>query len=111
MTENEKLHEQIEICDKALRECAEGIAEAGIALEEVFKKAVEYVAEAFEALAGTWDQMWSGMLENEASPFEWYMMNHAKRYRVRKKYEDRVTCRVLEKILRGGLANEKEEHR
>lgn len=82
------------------------LAEAIARIYDAIAEAVKRMAEAFQPVvkaAVDWiSGSYGSMLRSVATPKEWYLMNHARRWRTRKKYRNRLARRLLSIMAEGG---------
>ena len=64
------------------------------------KALLEALKPVIEAVAARLSNFYEVMLRSVATPKEWHMMKHAKRWRIRRKYRNRLARRLAEMIRR-----------
>lgn len=79
---------------------AEAVARIREAFEKMAKALLEALKPVIEAVAARLSDFYEVMLRSVATPKEWHTMKHAKRWRIRKKYRNRLARRLAEMIRR-----------
>ena len=82
------------------KKIAEAVARIREAFEKMTKALLEALKPVIEAVAARLSDFYEAMLRSVATPKEWHMMKHAKRWRIRKKYRNRLARRLAEMIRR-----------
>jgi len=87
--------ESIERLGQTLHRITDAFYEFAEALATAIKPIIQVITSRFYDL-------FMAMLHSVATPKEWHLMHHAKKWRVRKKYRNRLARRLLAQMKGGG---------